>query len=313
MSKKHTPATTAEELSAAAEPGLDEEELDEEEAAAAAPAPRPTRRTPARPQPRAAQAAAPRQEHVGRNVLFCLVGLIVGFGVGFFLATKLIPDQRALTTASANAPAQAEADGTAPPLDPSQTTGQLPPGHPDIGGAKEPTSAAANSADAQQAMAAADAQPKDFDLQMNAAAVFYRAGDYDKAQLYLERAVALRPKDVDALTALGNTKYDKNDFAGAAAEYQRVLVVNPNDVDVQTDLGNTFFRRTPPDYQRAIAEYRKTLAVNPKHEKALQNIVAAALELKDKATANTALNQLAAADPNNPALAELRQRVSALP
>ena len=80
---------------------------------------------------------------------------------------------------------------------------------------------------------------------------------------------------------------------------------------MQTDLGNAFYRRTPPDYARAIKEYRKTLAINPQHEKALQNLAAAALLLKDKATARTALDQLAAVNPNNPALAGLRENLNA--
>jgi tetratricopeptide (TPR) repeat protein len=305
MSKKHTHTTTTEEeLSAAYEPGLDEEELAAEEL-------RPARKPPApHPQPRAAQTAAGSKDTVGRNTLFAVVGLLVGFMVGFFLATKLMPPQGA---PAATAGATQTAGGVAPPLDPTQTTGELPPGHPNINnGAQGAGSAAASSADAQQAMAAADAQPKDFELQMNAAGVFYQANDLDKALLYLERAVALRPKDVDALTALGNTKYDKGDFVGAAAEYQRVLALNPKDVDVQTDLGNSFFRRTPPDYRRAIAEYRKTLAIDPKHEKALQNIVAAALQLEDKATASATLDQLAAVNPNNAALAGLREKANAL-
>src|SRR5919202_1710908 len=90
-------------------------------------------------------------------------------------------------------------------------------------------SAAASSADAQQAMAAADRNPKDYAAQMKAAAVFYQADDYDKAQLYLQRALAIKPKDMDALTAMGNAKYDKGDFAGAAEFYQRVLAITPKD------------------------------------------------------------------------------------
>ena len=260
-----------------------------------------------------AAAHAAGKDNMTRNDMFCVLGLVLGFAAGFFLANKMLAEQRPQV---ATAPAARGADGTAPPLDPSQTTGQLPPGHPDISGGQGMQggdSPAANSADAQQAMAAADAKPKDFDLQMNAAATFYKAGDYAKAELYLQRALAVNPKDEDALTALGNTKYDKGDFAGAAEYYQRVLAVQPKNADVQTDLGNTYFSRTPPDYARAAAEYRKTLAIDPKHEKALQNLAAAALHLKDKATARSAIDQLAAVDPNNPALAGMRESLNSLP
>ncbi len=237
---------------------------------------------------------------------------MLGFVLGFFLANKMsVAPRPQVATAG---PAEGT-DGVAPPLDPAQTTGELPPGHPNVGGANGANtgSAAATSADAQQAMAAADDRPKDFDLQMNAAATFYKAGDFDKALVYLQRAVELKPKDVDALTALGNTKYDKGDFTGATEYYQRVLAIQPQNTDVQTDLGNSYFRRTPPDYARAIVEYRKTLAIDPKHEKALQNIAAAALQIQDRETARTAIDQLAAANPTNPTIAPLRESLNALP
>lgn len=288
------------------EPGLEVEQPDMK--------PRPTAKTPpARPQPRgqAVQAKASAPESLTRNVFLCLGGLLLGFALGFFLANRMLAEQRP-QTATADAPR--EANGAAPPLDPTQTTGELPPGHPSVNGANgadAPGSTAATSADAQQAMAAADAQPKDFDLQMNAAAIFYKASDFEKAQLYLQRALVIKPKDVDALTALGNTKYDKGDFTAAADFYQRALAVQPKNADVQTDLGNSFFRRTPPDFARAIVEYRKTLAIDPRHENALQNIAAAALQLNDKATARTAIDQLAQVNPSNPTLAALRQSLSA--
>ena len=316
MPNKRTRNTTKSITPATREPGLEaEREIEDPEAEGdEQPA------QPARPQPRAtsAQARVAAQpmsaESLTRNVICSLLGLVLGFFLGFFLANKMIGEQRPQVAAPR---AAQDADGTAPPLDPSQASGQLPPGHPDVGGLNGPigsegaNSPAATSADAQQAMAAADAKPKDYDAQMAAATSFYEAKDYAKAELYLQRALAVKPKDVKALTGMGDTKYDKGDFAGAAEYYQRVLAIEPQNTDVQTDLGNSFYRRTPPDYARAIKEYRKTLAINPKHEKALQNLAAAALLLKDKATARTAIDQLAAVNPNNLALPGLRESLNA--
>jgi tetratricopeptide (TPR) repeat protein len=316
MANKRTHTTNSSTNLPPVEPGLAAEETDEELDAEADERPA----QPVRPRPRvtgaqpkvAAQTAS--AESLTRNVLFCLGGLILGFSLGFFLANKMSVEPR---PQSAAARAPHEADSTAPPLDPSQATDKLPPGHPDIGsmngpiGSEGANSPAATSADAQQAMAEADAKPKDFDAQMIAATTFYEAKDYQKAELYLQRALSLKPKDTKALTGMGDTKYDKGDFASAAEYYQRVLAIEPQNADVQTDLGNTFYQRQPPDYARAIKEYRKALAINPKHEKALQNLAAAALLLKDKATARTALDQLAAVNPNNPALAGLRENLNA--
>jgi tetratricopeptide (TPR) repeat protein len=253
---------------------------------------------------------------MSKNILLCVIGLTLGFGVGFFLANKITGSIPAAPAAASNA-ASAPAD-SAPPLDPTQAGAPLPPGHPDINSAaaaanSNPNGVAATNADAQAAMEAADRKPKDFDLQMNAATIFYKLKAFDKAALYLQRAIDLKPRDFDALSAMGNTKYDAGDFASAALFYERALDAQPQNADVQTDLGNTYFQRQPPDFRRAIEEYRKTLRIDPRHEKALQNIAAAALQLGDKTVAGEAIEQLAAVNPNNQYLEGLRSSVAALP
>ena len=247
---------------------------------------------------------------MSKNITFCVLGAVLGFAIGFFIANSVSrPAPFAAATASADEPS----DGSAPPLDPNQTDGTLPPNHPDIGQTGGQGTAASTSAQAQAAMDKADRAPSDFDAQMAAAATFYQFQDYAKSALYLERALKLKPKDFDALTAMGNAKYDSGDFPSAATFYERALAVNPDDPDVRTDYGNTFFRRTPPDYDRAIAEYRKATAASPRHENSWKNIAAAALRKGDKQTAQEAVDKLAAINPQNPALAAFRDNIARLP
>ncbi len=258
---------------------------------------------------------------MSKNILLCIVGLSLGFLAGFFLANKITGSLPPVAVAPSNASRSApDNDASAPPLDPAQSAAPLPPGHPnvnDVAADGSPTSnpngVAATNADAQAAMEAADRQPKNYDLQMNAASTFSRLKAFDKATLYLQRALSLKPKDTVALVALGNTKYDAGEFPAAATFYERALAVEPKNADVQTDLANTFFQREPPDYRRAIDEYRRTLAIDPRHEKALQNIVAAALRLGDKNAAQAALQQLATVNSANPTLDALRSSVEAMP
>jgi len=256
---------------------------------------------------------------MSKNIILCVIGLALGFGAGFFIANKVTGSLPAAAVPAATAAARpAATPDSAPPLDPAQAGAPLPPGHPDVSSATanlnaNPNGVAASNPEAQAAMEAADRKPKDFDLQMNAATTFYKLKAFDKATLYLQRAVELKPKDADALIALGNTRYDMGDFASAASFYERAIVVQPQNADVQTDLGNTYFQRQPPDYKRAIEEYRKTLKFEPRHEKALQNIAAAALRLGDKATAQEAIQQLATINPANPLLDGLRSNVAELP
>lgn len=252
---------------------------------------------------------------MNKNLLLCVIGLALGFGAGFIIANKVTGS--VATAPQATAPRAAP--DSAPPLDPNQAGAPLPPGHPDVSGAaattenSNPNGVAATNPEAQAAMEAADRKPQDFDLQMSAANTFARLKATDKATLYLERAIKLKPKDADALIALANTKYDTGDFATAASLYERALAVQPQNTEAQTDLGNTYFLRQPPDFKRAIEEYRKTLKINPRHEKALQNIAAASIELGDKSTARDTLEQLSKINPNNAYLEGLRAKLDSLP
>lgn len=256
---------------------------------------------------------------MNKNILLCVVGLALGFGVGFFLANKVAGGVAAVPTNASQASAPRAASDSAPPLDPNQAGAPLPPGHPDVSNATasgenaNPNGVAATNAEAQAAMEAADRKPKDFDLQMNAATTFYKLKAFDKATLYLERAIELKPKDTDALIALGNTKYDAGDFVAAATFYERALVIQPQNTEAQTDLGNTYFQRQPPDFKRAIEEYRKTVQINPRHEKAWQNIAAAALQLGDKTIAREAIEELSKVNPNNQYLEGLRANLESRP
>lgn len=255
-----------------------------------------------------------------KNLLYCLAGLALGFAVGFFISNQLSAAPLAAASGPAS-PSQTSTVGVkqAPPLDPTQEAGSLPPGHPDInsvasdGSPASPEGVAATDSGAQLAMEAADRKPGDFALQATAAATFYRLKAYDKASLYFERALKLKPKDTDALLGMGNAKYDAGDFPAAADFYTRALAVLPANADVRTDLGNTYFQREPPDYRRAIEEYRRALAVDPRHEKALQNLASAALNLRDKATARDAIDKLAGVSPDNPTLGSLRASLDSLP
>ncbi len=249
---------------------------------------------------------------MSKNLIYCTLGIVLGFLVGFFVANSLTRPgaQVAATTAAADtAPV-----GEARPLKPEEMGGDLPSNHPPVGGATEGGgSAAATSPEAQSAMDKADRAPKDFAAQLEAARVFSKLRDLEKAALYGERAVGLQPKNFDALVVLGNAKYDAGDFDAAETFYGRALEVEPNSPDVRTDYGNTFFNRRPADFKRAIAEYRKSVAIDPAHETSWKNIAAAALNLGDKATAAEAIGRVAALNPQNPELADMRAKLETLP
>lgn len=250
-----------------------------------------------------------------KNILLTIVGTLLGFMLGFLVANSF---GKAMAPPGSMAVTQSRAMPVAPPLDPAQTSGKLPLNHPNIAGdaaagdaiangaTASATNRAANSAQAQSVTDQAERQPRSFDAQMSAADIFYQAGAFDKAALYLNRALEINPNNADALTAMGKTKYEAGDYASAASFYERSLGQRPDDVDVRTEIGNSYFQRAPPDFDRAIIEYRKALQLDPKHEKTLQNLAAAALRKGDKQTARDALEKLAGVNPSNQFVTRMR-------
>lgn len=227
------------------------------------------------------------------SLYFGIIGLLVGFIAGFFYASH---SDRA----------------SAPPAD---LAGQLPPGHPPIG---------ASEAEIAQSVQRADEQPRDFDAQITAATVLYRAGRLEQALTYFERAHAIRPEDYNTLVQLGNVHFDLGDhhlqhqdreqsnahFREASQWYERALAQNPNDTNVRTDYGLTFYKREPKDLERAIAEYRKVLAVDPKHPQALHNLIVALTEKGDLEEAESTLRRLEEIAPGAHILEALRQEIA---
>src|SRR5438552_2419815 len=115
-----------------------------------------------------------------KNILYSLAGILLGFFLGFTVANFSGRPRLAANVASASN------NSSARPLEPGQG-GQLPPGHPNIDSGNGDASPASSSAQAQAAMDEADRNPKDFTAQIRAAAIFFRLGSMDKAELYLNR------------------------------------------------------------------------------------------------------------------------------
>ena len=229
------------------------------------------------------------------NVLFSIVGLLLGFIVGFMFANSA--NQR----------------GAVPqgPASMAQQTQGLPPDHPPInqGGAQQQGAA---MADMQASIKLAKDQPDNFDAQMKAAEGFYQIQRFDEAIEYLKRANQLRPEAYEPLVALGNAYFDSSRYEEAEKWYTQALKQKPDDVNVRTDLGLTFFFRTPPDIDRAIKEYRASLERDPNHTQTLQNLTVALIKKGNAAEAQTTLDTLEKLNPQNPALAKLRTDLNAL-
>lgn len=225
------------------------------------------------------------------KLVHLLIGLVAGLVVGFFGANWL--NSRGVSPGAA---------GPAAPM-----AAVAPSEDPHAGGGGD---AGAAMPEVQAKLKAADDNPQSFEAQMEAAAMFHRIQNHDRAIVYLKRAYALRPDDFDALVILANETFDAGMFSEAKPLYEKAVAAKPDNVDVRTDLGTTYFQLG--DLAKAIEIFESSLKLNPKHEYTLQNLAVVSIQKGDALKAEDALTRLAAVNASNPSLAPLRQKLTEL-
>jgi tetratricopeptide (TPR) repeat protein len=216
------------------------------------------------------------------NILFSIIGVLLGVFAGYVFATTVNQNGYAPRTAAG----------------PVASNPAMPAG----AAAEQGVDSSAERALIEQAQL----EPDNFDAQMQAAAIHYKNRRFDEAIQLLVRANQLRPDSYDALVALGNSNFDASRFEIAEKWYTAALVKNPKDINVRTDLGLTFLFREQQDVDRAIQEFRRSLELNPRHEQTLQNMVVALVKKGDFGAAETTLSKLREVNPGNQSLTKLR-------
>lgn len=223
------------------------------------------------------------------NILFGMVGLLLGLIVGFMFANSV--NQSAVTPAVAGGAMTQNAN--------------LPAGHPQIPAGQQ----ADSMPEIQAAVEQAKKEPDSFDAQIKAAELYYGVERYDSAIEYLERANKLKPDDYVTLVNLANAYFDSGKYKEAEKWYTTALGKQADDVNVRTDLGLTFMFRESPDYDRAIQEFQRSLQINPNHSQTLQNLTVAYTKKGDAEKAKSTLAQLESVNPGNSALPKLREDI----
>jgi tetratricopeptide (TPR) repeat protein len=233
------------------------------------------------------------------NILFAIIGVLLGVIVGFMFATSLNRQTPQVRPAAA------------PVMERAPASAELPENHPPISADAGPETQAVDTGADAALIERAAAAPDDFDAQMKAAEVHYRNRRFDEAIDLLTRANHLRPDDRGTVVALGNANFDSGRYEAAEKWYTAALVKDPKDINVRTDLGLTFLVREPSDPDRAIQEFRRSLQVNPRHEQTLQNMTVALLKKGSYAEADSTLKKLAEVNPSNQSLEKLRSDLEA--
>jgi predicted Zn-dependent protease len=154
------------------------------------------------------------------NLLFGIIGVLLGFIIGFMLHGVMSEREAARATSGV-----------------AQQGQSLPSNHPPIGGDSSDGSQQ-TMMQVQEAMKQAREQPNNFDAQFTAAKLEYQIGRYDQAIEYLLAANKVRPDDFEVLGWLGMVNMDANRLEPAEKWYRAALVKQPNNESVLDGLCN---------------------------------------------------------------------------
>ena len=149
------------------------------------------------------------------NILFAIIGLLLGFIVGFMFASSM-----SQKTASQQAAASSQG---------------LPADHPPVG-AQNDSNPQGMLAEVQASLEKARNEPKNFDAQVKAAQLYYRIQRYDQALEYLLKANQLKPTDYQTVVALGLVNLDAGHYDQAEKWYRAASKMKSDDVQVLAGL-----------------------------------------------------------------------------
>ncbi len=158
------------------------------------------------------------------NILFAIIGLLLGFIVGFMFASSM--SQKAAMPAVAGS-----AQG-------------LPADHPPVGGGQGAApNPQAMQAQVQASIEKARNEPQNFEAQIQAADLYYQIQRYDQALEYLLKANQLKPTDYRTVVLLGMVNLDATHYDQAEKWYRAAMKMKQDDVMVLAGLAATTLQK----------------------------------------------------------------------
>jgi len=158
------------------------------------------------------------------NLLFAIIGILLGFIVGFIFAS---------TMAQKNATPQTTASNQTMPAD-----------HPPISGSPNaPGDPQAVRAEVAASLEKAKSEPNNFEAQLKAAELYYQIQRYDQAIEFLLKANQLQPTDYRTVVILGMVNLDAGHFETAEKWYRAALKMKADDTMVLAGLSEATLQR----------------------------------------------------------------------
>ena len=156
------------------------------------------------------------------NLLFAIIGVLLGFIVGFMFASSM--SQKMATPQMAAGP---------------QT---MPGDHPPVGSQNAPNPQGMQ-AEVTASLEKARSEPKNFEAQVKAAELYYQIGRYDQSIEYLLKANQIKPTDYRTVTLLGMVNMDAGHFDTAEKWYRAAMKMKADDVMVLAGLAATTLQK----------------------------------------------------------------------
>ena len=157
------------------------------------------------------------------NILFGIIGILLGFIVGFMFASSMSQKMQTASTVSQG----------------------LPSDHPPV--AAQPGGAGGNPEQVRAQVTAdiekARNEPQNFDAQVKAAELFYRIGRFDQAIEFLLKANQLRPTDYNTVVMLAVINLDARHYEPAEKWYRAALKMKQDDIMVLAGLAEATLQK----------------------------------------------------------------------
>ena len=152
------------------------------------------------------------------NFLFAIIGILLGFIVGFMSASVMSQKYAAV------------------PASTTAGTGALPADHPPVGAQSAGGDPQGMRAEVTASIEKARNEPKNFDAQLKAAELFYQIQRYDQAIEFLLKANQLNPSDYRTVAILGMVNLDAGHYDTAEKWYLAAMKMKEDDVMVLSGL-----------------------------------------------------------------------------
>ena len=150
------------------------------------------------------------------NLLFAIIGLLLGFIVGFIFASTM-SQRQAIPAATARNQA-------------------MPADHPPVGSEGAAANPQGMQAEVAAALEKARKEPTNVEAQLKAAELYYQIQRYDDAIGYLLKANQLQPNDFETIANLGMVNLDAGHFESAVKWYKAAQLKKADDVRVLAGL-----------------------------------------------------------------------------